>query len=234
MSRATALIAAALLVVLIGCGKSETGQEQKGKGARRQGSGSTGAGKTGQEEKRCVKFGSYGMQFTVPDKWQVIDARGIKTGLFTQPTERHADQYVKGKSGLCCFLQLQDSGTVRPTICLVPGEDFIKGTPENGNLRGGTGLVAGVLASQLAWLAVSENSLPKVSGNVSMSMQTFAGHEELGSEIAGDSVRLIGVAIKVGSKATRLTIGFATPPDKLNEVKEVAEAIIRQIEANIK
>jgi hypothetical protein len=117
---------------------------------------------------------------------------------------------------------------------VVPGEGFIRTTPNKGNMKKGTEAMAGLFAAWLAGLAISPDMLSDLPPKTEVILDSFAGHKGFQTQVRGKSLVVFGISLKLGVQATPVTRGVAAPPEMFDEVKRVAEDIVRQIDAKDK
>ncbi len=188
-----------------------------------------------------IRFASFGIELPVPRGWKIISAKDLQTDIFTPPHRKHADEYIKNDPDASCFIQKQGPGDVKPTICIIPGEQYVKSTPDAGNFRGGFAFTAGVHASQLAWLASYTGDLPNIAAMVQLTSMEIDGKKGPTTQSQGDGVTLLGIGFdsrwwegKNKWQGPPVTVGVAAPPDSLKATIEVVEQIIRDIQKCMK
>ena len=86
---------------------------------------------------KSVKFSGFPVEFAVPEGWRIIDPSYIRTDVLDDPVQVQADDLIASGLDRCCIMQRRGSGTVRPTICVIPGEGFIRGALLNCGLAAG-------------------------------------------------------------------------------------------------
>ena len=239
-NRPIAWLCALGLAITVGCGKkgpvaSEGGNPRPPSQTPAPEPGASGAKPTPQNpegsEKVRLNFEVASIKCSVPAGWAIVDGRRIKTDVLVGPCQQHMDKFLKGGPNSACFLQQTSAAGVKPTICLLPGEDFIKGCPSFGSFRPGTRSGAKILAAEMAWLLVCEDGIQKVPDSVvGVQMMEFGDTKESAAKIEGETVILIGISLTERWKNRQLTIGLAAPPDSIKATKAVVGGIIAEID----
>ena len=188
-----------------------------------------------KDEKREINFSAQGIKVSVPPDWQIVDCHDLKSiDDFTKQCQKHLDEYVRKHPERTCCLQKDTLEGLRPTIILIPGDGFIKESPENSNMKAGTKTSTSILAAQLAWLVIGKNKTVKTQGDVFFEDNgvMLAGRKEFAAKLKGDAT-MLGIVIDDRWQNLKMTIGLAAPPELLDDTIKTAEQIILQIDKSV-
>ena len=193
---------------------------------------------TAPQPKKTIRFPDYGIDVPIPQYWEIVDCSDLKSiDDLAEPGKSHLDEFVRKHPDRVCVLQQIVSPGPRPTIVLIPGDEFITSSPSDSSMRAGTTSAKNILAAQLAWLVISREKKGRIGGQVYRERLPLADGKVSAAKLKGDvmfnPVTMYGAVITGRGKGLKITVGCAGHTPYVDETVAALGRILVQIDKDL-